>query len=82
MSNDKFTKKELAEKLGISRPTLDTYLENGFPDKIKDRIKNPILWEGDIEYQKIKLENEIRLKEYELKKLKEKLESLQNETKE
>ena len=78
MSKEQFTKKELAEKLGISRPTLDTYWENGFPDKIKDRIKNPILWDGDIEYQKIKLENEIRLKEYELKKLKEQLEVLQN----
>lgn len=76
MSNDKFTKKELAERLGISRPTLDTYWENGFPDKIKNRFKSPNI---DKEYEKIKLENEIRLKEYELKRLKEKLEALQDE---
>ena len=32
---EKLTKTELANKLGISRPTLDTYLKNGFPNKIK-----------------------------------------------
>lgn len=32
--SEKITKKELAEKLSISRPTLDKYLSEGFPTKI------------------------------------------------
>lgn len=70
-------KMDLAKMLGISRPTLDRYLENGFPTKITNKfigIEEDI--NEDIEYRKILLENEIRLKEYELNKLKKELDKL------
>lgn len=68
--SERITKKELAEKLNISRPTLDKYLENGFPTKITS------LFTHDEEYERIVLENEIRLVEYKLKKLREELDKL------
>ena len=61
--SERITKKELAEKLNSSRPTLDKYLANGFPTKITS------LFTHDEEYERIVLENEIRLVEYKLKKL-------------
>lgn len=73
--SEKLTKKELAEKLGISRPTLDKYLEEGFPCKMTNKIVEyqPVI---DNEYEKILIENEIRIMEYKLNKLKEKLNDL------
>lgn len=71
------SKAKLAEMLGITRPTLDKYLEVGFPKKITDKFANiEEEFKEDIEYEKILLENAIRLKEYELKKLKEELDKL------
>ena len=68
---EKLTKTELAKKLGISRPTLDTYLKNGFPNKITDTFKE------DDDYRKILIENDIRVLEYQLSKLKEELKELE-----
>lgn len=68
---EKLTKTALANKLGISRPTLDTYLKNGFPNKITDTFKE------DDEYRKILIENDIRVLEYQLSKLKEELKELE-----
>lgn len=71
MANE-INKKDLAKMLGISRPSLDKYLAEGFPTKITDLIaKNE-----DIEYRKIVLENEIRLLEYQLNKLRKELNEL------
>lgn len=71
---DKITKTELAAKLGISRPTLDKYLNEGFPSKITD----PLICNSDEdkEYEKLLIENEMRLVKYSLKKLEDKLEEL------
>ena len=68
---EKLTKTELANKLGISRPTLDTYLRNGFPNKITDTFQK------DGEYRKILIENDIKVLEYQLSKLKEELKELE-----
>ena len=68
---EKLTKTELANKLGISRPTLDTYLKNGFPNKITDTFQK------DDDYRKILIENDIRVLEYQLSKLKEELKELE-----
>ena len=68
---EKLTKTELADKLGISRPTLDTYLKNGFPNKITDTFQK------DDDYRKILIENDIRVLEYQLSKLKEELKELE-----
>ena len=68
--SERITKKEVAEKLNISRPTLDKYLADGFPTKITN------LFTYDKEYERIVLENEIRLVEYKLKKLREELDKL------
>lgn len=65
-------KSDLAKQLGISRPTLDKYLEEGFPTKITDTFSK----HEDAEYRKIVLENEIRLLEYKLNKLKIELNEL------
>ena len=70
--SEKLTKKELAEKLGISRPTLDKYLIDGFPKKIKEAFIDT----EDKEYKRIVLENEIRLLKYTLNKLEEQLKEL------
>lgn len=68
---ERITKAELAEKMNISRPTLDKYLKEGFPKKITSNII-----EQDTEYEIIATENEIRLLEYKLSKLKEYLKEL------
>lgn len=70
-NKEKLTKTELAEMLGISRPTLDKYLKNGFPNKITDTFKE------DDNYRKILIENDIRVLEYQLSKLKEELKELE-----
>ena len=76
MAKEQITKKDLAEALGISRPTLDTYLKEGFPSKITDPIKKA---GNDSEYQRIILENELRIVEYKIKKLEETRDELKEE---
>ena len=73
MKENNLSKKELAEKLGISRPSLDRYLVEGFPSKIKKSV------EEDNGYKRILIENEIRLLRYSLEKKEKELEELQNE---
>lgn len=73
---EKLTKTELANKLGISRPTLDTYLKNGFPNKITDAFQK------DDEYRKILIENDIKVLEYQLSKLKAELKELEGKNNE
>ena len=73
---EKLTKTELANKLGISRPTLDTYLKNGFPNKITDPFQK------DDEYRKILIENDIKVLEYQLSKLKAELKELEGKNNE
>lgn len=73
---EKLTKTELANKLGISRPTLDTYLKNGFPNKITDTFQE------DDEYRKILIENDIKVLEYQLSKLKAELKELEGKNNE
>ena len=73
---EKLTKTELANKLGISRPTLDTYLKNGLPNKIKDSFQE------DDEYRKILIENDIKVLEYQLSKLKAELKELEGKNNE
>ena len=70
-NEEKLTKTELAKKWGSSRPTLDTYLKNGLPNKIRDTFKE------DDDYRKILIENDIRVLEYQLSKLKEELKELE-----
>lgn len=70
-NKEKLTKTELAEMLGISRPTLDKYLESGFPNKITDTLQK------DDEYRKILIENDIKVLEYQLSKLKAELKELE-----
>ena len=73
MKENNLSKKELAEKLGISRPSLDKYLVEGFPSKIIKSV------EEDNGYKRILIENEIRLLKYTLEKKEKELEELQNE---
>lgn len=73
--DEKINKTYLAKALGISRPTLDKYLISGFPKKIKEKITFSCV-EETLEYKKISIENEIRLCEYKLSKLKEELNNL------
>ena len=73
--SEKINKTYLAKALGISRPTLDKYLINGFPKKIKENVASFCI-EETLEYKKISIENEIRLCEYKLSKLKEELNNL------
>lgn len=63
------TKAEIAKQLGISRPTLDKYLENGLPTKIVTGI--------DIGLRRIELENEIRILEYKLNACRSELNELE-----
>lgn len=70
----KLTKENLSKQLGISRPTLDKYLVEGFPKKITDPLKEN--GEEDIELQKILIENDIKLYEHKLAKLREQLTNL------
>lgn len=75
-NKEKLTKTELAEMLGISRPTLDKYLESGFPNKITDTFQK------DDEYRKILIENDIKVLEYQLSKLKAELKELEGKNNE
>ena len=76
----KLTKDNFAKQLGISRPTLDKYLENGFPNSITGRL--PKNAEEDNGLEKIMLENEIRVFEYKISMLKKRLEELEGKSNE
>lgn len=69
---EKLTKVELARKMGISRPTLDKYLKDGFP---KMESEQTMLNARKIELgrRKIEVENGIRLCNYDLTKLNDEL---------
>ena len=71
-NGEKLTKVELARKMGISRPTLDKYLKEGFP---KMESEQTILNARKIELgrRKIEVENGIRLCNYDLTKLNDEL---------
>ena len=71
-NGEKLTKVELARKMGISRPTLDKYLKEGFP---KMESEQTILNARKIELgrRKIEIENGIRLCNYDLEKLNDEL---------
>lgn len=73
----KLTKDNLAKQLGISRPTLDKYLDNGFPTSITEKLQNDS--EQDRNLERILLENEIRVCEYKLSTLKSRLKDLESE---
>ena len=72
MANEKLTKSSLAKAMGISRPTLDKYLKDGFP---KMKSEQTILNARKIELgrRKIEIENGIRLCNYDLEKLNDEL---------
>ena len=72
MANEKLTKSSLAKAMGISRPTLDKYLKDGFP---KMKSEQTILNARKIELgrRKIEVENRIRLYNYDLEKLNDEL---------
>ena len=72
MANEKLTKSSLAKAMGISRPTLDKYLKDGFP---KMKSEPTILNARKIELgrRKIEIENGIRLCNYDLEKLNDEL---------
>lgn len=67
-NGEKLTKVELARKMGISRPTLDKYLKEGFP---KMESEQTMLNARKIELgrRKIEVENAIRLHNYEITQL-------------
>ena len=71
-NGEKLTKVELARKMGISRPTLDKYLKEGFP---KMESEQTMLNARKIELgrRKIEVENRIRLCNYDLEKLNDEL---------
>lgn len=71
-NGEKLTKVELARKMGISRPTLDKYLKEGFPKKESEQT---MLNTRKIELGrcKIEVENKIRLCNYDLEKLNDEL---------
>ena len=71
-NGEKLTKVVLARKMGISRPTLDKYLKEGFP---KMESEQTILNARKIELgrRKIEVENGIRLCNYDLEKLNDEL---------
>lgn len=72
MANEKLTKSSLAKAMGISRPTLDKYLKEGFPKMESERT---MLNARKIELgrRKIEVENRIRLCNYDLEKLNDEL---------
>ena len=71
-NEEKLTKTELAKKLGISRPTLDKYLREGFP-KQGDEQAIKMMKKNDLGRRQIEIENAIRLYNYEITQLQEEL---------
>ena len=65
----KITKKELADAIGVSRPTLNNYLKGDCPKDIKIMLKTKI----ELYYlydTRLRLENEIKLIDKKINKLK------------
>ena len=65
----KITKRDLAEAIGVSRPTLDKYLKGDCPKDIKLMLKTKI----ELYYlydTRLRLENEIKLIDKKINKLK------------
>lgn len=71
-NGEKLTKVELARKMGISRPTLDKYLKEGFP-KIESEQTMLNARKIELGRRKIEVENGIRLCNYDLAKLNDEL---------
>lgn len=67
-NEEKLTKVELAKKMGISRPTLDKYLREGFP-KQSDEQAIKMMKKIDLGRRQIEIENAIRLHNYEITQL-------------
>lgn len=65
----KITKKELAQAIGVSRPTLNNYLNGKCPKDIQLMLKTKV----DLYYlydTKLRLENEIKLIDKKINKIK------------
>ena len=67
-NEEKLTKVELAKKMGISRPTLDKYLREGFPQQ-GDKQAIKMMKKIDLGRRQIEIENAIRLHNYEITQL-------------
>lgn len=81
LDKDKLTKSAIAEKLGISRPTLETYLKNGLPKKI---IKQTNLQKMDLEgleIEIIKLKSQVEEKKLRIKYLNKDIDLIENQIK-
>lgn len=81
MDKEKLTKSSLAKLMGISRPTLDKYLEEGFP-KMESKEKVAYNRKTELGRNKIDVENRIRLCEYDLEVLKKELDIINKELEE
>lgn len=77
---EKLTKVELARKMGISRPTLDKYLKDGFP-KIENEKSLSNVKKIELGRRKVEIENGIRLCNYDLEELNKELIYVNNELK-
>lgn len=76
----KLTKENLAKQMGISRPTLDKYLEEGFPRNwTKPTTESIYEFKRQKEFRKLELETEIQKEEYILNNLKQQLAELKGE---
>ena len=71
-NEEKLTKVELAKKMGISRPTLDKYLRESFPQQ-SDEQAMKMMKKIDLGRRQIEIENAIRLHNYEITQLKAEL---------
>ena len=67
-NEEKLTKVELAKKMGISRPTLDKYLREGFPQQSDEQVIK-MTKKNDLGRRQIEIENAIRLHNYEITQL-------------
>ena len=65
----RITKKELADAIGVSRPTLDNYLKGECPKDIKIMLNTKIKL-YNLYDTRLRLENEIKLIDKKINKLK------------
>ena len=79
---DKLTKSAIAEKLGISRPTLDTYLKNGLPKKIIEHTNLQNVDLEGLELELIKLKAQVEEKKLRIKYLNKEINLIENQIKE
>ena len=75
MKEEKLTKTELAKKMGISRPTLDKYLKEGFPMVNKDNINETLSYK-ELCRKRVIVENNITLQSYDLQQSNKELEEI------